>query len=61
MKDVIFKPFTSFGTEKKNGSGLGLSITTEILQAFQGTIWVENNTPTGAIFKFNLPIASSKS
>lgn len=61
LKDVIFKPFTSFGTEEKSGSGLGLSITTEILQAFQGTIWVENNTPTGAIFKFNLPIATSKS
>ncbi|MHA1966596.1 MAG: sensor histidine kinase [Candidatus Hodarchaeales archaeon] len=61
LKKAIFKPFVSFGPAAKIGSGLGLSITTEILQAFQGEIWVEDNKPTGAIFKFTLPIASNKS
>ena len=61
LKEAIFKPFTSFGPPEKSGSGLGLSITTEILQAFQGDIWVEDNKPTGAIFKFTVPISSSDS
>ena len=60
MKKLIFKPFIAFGPEEKSGSGLGLSIADEILQSFQGRIWVEDNSPHGAKFVFNLPVVPSR-
>ncbi|MHA2224152.1 MAG: histidine kinase N-terminal 7TM domain-containing protein [Candidatus Hodarchaeales archaeon] len=60
LKEIVFKPFTSFGSEEKSGSGLGLSITAEILTTFKGKIWLEDNTPTGTIFKLTLPIVTKK-
>lgn len=56
LKKTVFKPFTSYGPAEKVGSGLGLSITTEIITAFKGKIWLETNTPTGLKVKFTLPI-----
>ncbi len=41
------------------GSGLGLYLTRQIVEAHGGTIWVENRTPQGAIFAFRLPVACS--
>jgi two-component system sensor histidine kinase KdpD len=38
------------------GTGLGLAICRGIVQAHDGQIWCENNTPSGCIFKFTLPI-----
>jgi two-component system sensor histidine kinase CiaH len=56
LKDEIFKPFVAFGSETKSGSGLGLSIAKDILRAFKGSIWVEDNKPRGAIFYLTFPM-----
>ena len=37
------------------GSGLGLYLTRQIVEAHNGTIWAENRQPQGAIFGFRLP------
>ena len=37
------------------GSGLGLYLTRQIIEAHGGTIWAENRSPNGAIFGFRLP------
>ncbi|SRR5579883_1425545 len=37
------------------GSGLGLYLSRQIVEAHNGTIWAENRYPTGAMFAFRLP------
>lgn len=37
------------------GSGLGLYLTRQIIDAHGGTIWAESRSPNGAIFCFRLP------
>jgi PAS domain S-box-containing protein len=48
--------FESFFTTKREGLGLGLSISRSIIQAHGGSIWGENNQNGGATFSFTLPI-----
>lgn len=38
------------------GSGLGLYLTRQIIDAHGGTIWAENYFPHGALFAFRLPV-----
>ncbi|MGJ5675294.1 MAG: sensor histidine kinase [Nostochopsis sp.] len=38
------------------GSGLGLYLARQIIEAHSGIIWAENRIPTGAIFAFKLPV-----
>jgi two-component system sensor kinase FixL len=47
----IFEPFFS---TKRDGMGLGLSITRTIVQAHRGRIWAESNG-AGATFRFAIP------
>ncbi len=51
--------FTSEGTAGEKGSGLGLSLVSEIIQKHGGRIWVESEYEKGSDFKFLLPIASA--
>jgi signal transduction histidine kinase len=60
LKEEIFKPFVSIGPEGKVGSGLGLSISREILQSYNSKIWIEDVKPQGARFAFKLPIVEEK-
>ena len=50
--------FTRFyqGISQGKGSGLGLYLSRQIIEAHGGTIWAENRLPHGAIFAFKLPI-----
>jgi two-component system NarL family sensor kinase len=50
--------FTRFyqGISQGKGSGLGLYLSRQIIEAHNGTIWAENKLPHGAIFAFKLPI-----
>jgi len=48
--------FEAFITDKDKGTGLGLTITYDILQQHQGEIQAENNPEGGATFKVWLPV-----
>jgi signal transduction histidine kinase len=52
----IFEPFV---TDKETGTGLGLTITYDIIRQHQGDIQVENNPEGGATFKVWLPTRRS--
>jgi signal transduction histidine kinase len=58
-KKVSSKLFTKFATsDPTTGTGLGLYICKNIVEAHGGRIWAENNLgENGAIFSFILPIA----
>ncbi len=53
VKDKLFKPFV---TSKKDGFGIGLSISQSIIQDHLGKIWAENKSDGGAEFSFSLKI-----
>jgi PAS domain S-box-containing protein len=50
-KERAFEPFHS---TKKNGMGVGLSISRSIIQAHEGELWARDNAPQGTIFTFTL-------
>jgi two-component system, LuxR family, sensor kinase FixL len=56
--DHLFEPFS---TSKKNGLGLGLSISRTIVAAHGGRQWAENRPAGGAVFHFLLPSYPSSS
>ena len=55
MRERLFLPYFS---TKQRGTGLGLTITSKIIAEHQGTIRAEKNTPEGARFIIELPIAA---
>ncbi len=57
LKEKIFEPFFTQG--KKEGAGLGLSITRKVVEAHTGKIDVQSSLGEGATFMILLPTASS--
>ncbi|MCZ7602529.1 MAG: GAF domain-containing protein [Melioribacteraceae bacterium] len=57
LVDKLFEPFMTHG--KKEGTGLGLTITKKIVESHSGTINVVSNLGEGATFNIALPISSS--
>jgi signal transduction histidine kinase len=59
--EKVFERFRQVGNQmsgKPRGSGLGLPICTEIINQFDGEIWVESQLKQGATFSFRIPAAS---
>ncbi len=54
LKEKLFLPYFS---TKKRGTGLGLSIVSRIVEDHHGSIRVEENSPVGARFIVELPVA----
>lgn len=52
-KGSLFKPFF---TNKKEGMGMGLSVSKTIIKFHGGDIWAENNKKVGASFFVSLPV-----
>ncbi|MFH7028473.1 MAG: sensor histidine kinase [Heteroscytonema crispum UTEX LB 1556] len=53
----LFERFYQGHSDRQaKGSGLGLYLSRQIIEAHGGIIWAENRVPTGAIFGFKLPV-----
>jgi C4-dicarboxylate-specific signal transduction histidine kinase len=50
--------FDAFFTTKPSGMGMGLSISTSIVEAHGGRLWASPNVPHGTAFHVKLPAAS---
>jgi PAS domain S-box-containing protein len=50
--------FDAFFTTKRGGMGMGLSISTSIVEAHGGRLWASPNLPHGTAFHVKLPAAS---
>lgn len=60
-KKKVFDKFYRVGNEdtrKTKGTGLGLYIVKQIVEAHHGTIRIKNNDPQGTVFIINLPATS---
>ncbi len=58
----LFQRFYQGHSDRQaKGSGLGLYLSRQIIEAHGGIIWAENKVPTGAIFSFKLPVLPFKS
>lgn len=52
----LFERFYQGQSDRQaKGSGLGLYLSRQIVEAHGGTIWAENRYPAGAVFAFRLP------
>jgi two-component system, OmpR family, sensor histidine kinase VicK len=59
--EIIPRLFTKFATRSFSGTGLGLYISKNIVEAHGGKMWAENNPEgEGATFTFTLPLSSRK-
>jgi two-component system sensor histidine kinase CiaH len=58
-KEKIFEKFYRIGNEltrTSKGTGLGLYLSSKIIKDHHGKIALENNLPSGSVFKITLPI-----
>jgi two-component system sensor kinase FixL len=53
---IASRLFSAFVSTKKDGMGIGLSISRSIIAAHNGQLWAEPNPEGGTIFKFRLPM-----
>ncbi|MEZ5400682.1 MAG: response regulator [Bryobacteraceae bacterium] len=61
-QDRIFDPFLQLpGAHRKGGSGLGLSISKQLVEAMGGKISVESTRNAGSTFWFEIPLAARRS
>ncbi len=61
-QDKVFEKFKQVGdtlTEKPHGTGLGLPICRQIIEAHNGRIWVESELGKGSTFSFTVNVISS--
>ncbi len=56
--EAVFEPFTQLATNRqvREGTGLGLNITRQLLTLMQGRIDVESSPGSGSVFRIELPL-----
>lgn len=59
-EDKLKRIFNPFFTTKTSGMGMGLSISSSIIEAHDGKLYAENNTEQGARFCLTLPITEEQ-
>ncbi|HEX7207201.1 MAG TPA: HAMP domain-containing sensor histidine kinase, partial [Nitrososphaeraceae archaeon] len=58
--EVMPKLFSKFATKSQTGTGLGLFVSQNIVEAHGGKIWAENNSDgRGCTFSFSLPLTNN--
>ncbi|WGZ92495.1 MAG: ATP-binding protein [Candidatus Thiothrix putei] len=58
-EDFANKIFRPFYTSKKSGMGMGLPISSSIIEAHGGKLEAINNATKGATFSFTLPLTGT--
>jgi signal transduction histidine kinase len=59
--EIFPRLFTKFATKSDKGTGLGLYISKNIIEAHGGNIWAKNNeNGKGATFSFSLPLVNQR-
>lgn len=53
------KIFSAFYTTKKNGMGIGLSVSRSIIQSHRGRLWANSAPGMGSVFMFTIPLADT--
>jgi signal transduction histidine kinase len=61
-KRKLFRPYYRVPADRRrySGSGLGLSITKQLVELHGGRIWVDSELGEGSTFGFSLPLANEK-